>query len=47
MIYEHLILMRDLMHSEGGIYVHIGPQVGSMLKFLDGLIFKTMSDGNE
>jgi adenine-specific DNA-methyltransferase len=24
MIYERLILMRDLMHSEGSIYVHMG-----------------------
>lgn len=27
MIYERLILMRDLMHSEGSIYVHMGPNV--------------------
>ena len=24
MIYERLILMRDLMHSDGSIYVHCG-----------------------
>lgn len=27
MIYERLILMRDLMHPEGSIYVHMGPNV--------------------
>ncbi len=27
MIYERLILMRDLMHEEGSIYVHMGPDV--------------------
>jgi site-specific DNA-methyltransferase (adenine-specific)/adenine-specific DNA-methyltransferase len=27
MIYERLILMRDLMHNEGSIYVHMGPNV--------------------
>ena len=32
MIYERLILMRDLMAADGSIYVHIGPAVGSMLK---------------
>jgi adenine-specific DNA-methyltransferase len=27
MLYERLILMRDLMHSEGSIYVHMGTNV--------------------
>jgi site-specific DNA-methyltransferase (adenine-specific)/adenine-specific DNA-methyltransferase len=27
MIYERLILMRDLLHDEGSIYVHMGPNV--------------------
>lgn len=39
MIYERLILMRDLMHPDGSIYVHIGPQVGSMLKLLLDEVF--------
>ncbi len=39
MIYERLILMRDLMHPEGSIYVHIGPQVGSMLKLVMDEVF--------
>ena len=29
MIYERLILMRDLMHSEGSIYVHCDPRVNA------------------
>ncbi len=32
MIYERLILMRDLMHSEGSIYVHMGPNVASAVE---------------
>ncbi len=32
MIYERLVLMRDLMADDASIYVHIGPQVSSMLK---------------
>lgn len=32
MIYERLILMRDLMHKEGSIYVHIGPFISSYVK---------------
>ncbi len=32
MIYERLILMRDLMHSEGSIYVHMGPNVASSIE---------------
>lgn len=39
MIYERLILMRDLMHPEGSIYVHIGPQVGSMIKLVLDEVF--------
>lgn len=32
MIYERLILMRDLMHEEGSIYVHTGTQVGAFIR---------------
>jgi len=32
MIYERLILMRDLMHSEGSIYVHMGPNVAHAIE---------------
>lgn len=39
MIYERLILMRDLLAEDGSIYVHIGPLVGSMLKLVLDEIF--------
>ncbi|MER0169841.1 MAG: site-specific DNA-methyltransferase [Nitrosomonas sp.] len=39
MIYERLVLMRDLLAEDGSIYVHIGPQVGSMLKLVMDEIF--------
>lgn len=32
MIYERLILMRDLMHEEGSIYVHIEPDIGNLVR---------------
>ncbi|HBJ87339.1 MAG TPA: site-specific DNA-methyltransferase, partial [Verrucomicrobiales bacterium] len=32
MIYERLILMRDLMHDEGSIYVHMGPNVAPAIE---------------
>lgn len=32
MIYERLILMRDLMHPEGSIYVHMGPNVSPAIE---------------
>jgi len=32
MIYERLILMRDLMHPEGSIYVHMGPDVSPAIE---------------
>jgi site-specific DNA-methyltransferase (adenine-specific)/adenine-specific DNA-methyltransferase len=32
MIYERLILMRDLMHSDGSIYVHCDPRMNSMIR---------------
>ncbi|MFM9926730.1 DNA methyltransferase [Variovorax sp. H27-G14] len=39
MIYERLILIRDLMSDDGSIYVHIGPQVSSMLKLVLDEVF--------
>ncbi len=39
MIYERLILMRDLLAEDGSIYVHIGPLVGSMLKLVLDEVF--------
>jgi len=32
MIYERLILMRDLMHNEGSVYVHCDPRVNSFIR---------------
>ena len=32
MIYERLILMRDLLADDGSIYVHMGPQVSSLIR---------------
>ena len=32
MIYERLILMRDLMHSDGSIYVHCDPRMNSLIR---------------
>ncbi len=32
MIYERLILMRDLMHSDASIYVHMGPTVSPAIE---------------
>lgn len=32
MIYERLILMRDLMHEEGSVYLHIGPAVSHFIR---------------
>jgi site-specific DNA-methyltransferase (adenine-specific)/adenine-specific DNA-methyltransferase len=32
MIYERLILMRDLMHNEGSIYVHCDPRMNSLIR---------------
>jgi len=32
MVYERMILMRDLMHPEGSIYVHMGPAVNHLVR---------------
>ena len=39
MIYERLILMRDLMHSDGSIYVHMGSQVTGYVRLVLDEIF--------
>jgi site-specific DNA-methyltransferase (adenine-specific)/adenine-specific DNA-methyltransferase len=39
MIYERLILMRDLMQDDGSIYVHIGPFIGSYVKLVLDEVF--------
>ena len=50
MIYERLILMRDLMHSEASIYVHMGPNVNHLVRMvadevLAPAILQTKSSG--
>jgi len=39
MIYERLILMRDLMHSEGSIYVHCDWRVNSFIRIVLDEVF--------
>ncbi|MCF8052221.1 MAG: site-specific DNA-methyltransferase [Desulfobacterales bacterium] len=39
MIYERLILIRDLLADDGSIYVHIGPQIGSLVKIVLDEVF--------
>lgn len=39
MIYERLILMRDLMHSDGSIYVHTGPNVNHHMRAILSEVF--------
>ncbi len=39
MIYERLILMRDLMHPEASIYVHVEPDVGNLVRVILDEIF--------
>src|ERR1022692_1285192 len=39
MIYERLILMRDLMHSDGSIYVHCDTRVNSFLRLVLDEVF--------
>ncbi len=47
MIYERLILMRDLMHSEGSIYVHCDWRVNSHIRLAMSEIFGTKNFRNE
>ena len=39
MIYERLILMRDLMHNEGSIYLHMGPAVNHFIRAVMDEVF--------
>src|SRR5690606_26545171 len=41
MIYERLILMRDLMHSEGSIYVHCDWRVNAWMRVVLNEVFGT------
>ena len=47
MIYERLILMRDLMHSEGSIYVHCDWRVTAFVRQVLDEVFGTHSYRNE
>ena len=47
MIYERLILMRDLMHREGSIYVHMGPQVSGIVRCAMDEVFGRNNFRNE
>ena len=47
MIYERLILMRDLMHSEGSIYLHIGPAVNHFIRGVLDEVFGRMNSRRE
>ena len=47
MIYERLILMRDLMHSDGSIYVHCDWRVNSFIKLAMDEVFGANNFVNE
>lgn len=47
MIYERLILMRDLLHREGSIYVHMGPQVSGIVRCAMDEVFGRNNFRNE
>ena len=47
MIYERLILMRDLMHSEGSIYVHCDWRVNSFIRLAMNEVFGPGNFQNE
>ena len=47
MIYERLILMRDLMHSDGSIYVHCDWRVNSFIKLAMDEVFGASDFINE
>ena len=45
MLHERLILMRDLMHSEGSIYVHMGTNVAYAVEAVIREVFGTTGPG--
>ena len=47
MIYERLILMRDLMHSEGSIYMHCDPRVNAFVRLVLHEVFGSNCFQNE
>ena len=46
MIYERLALMKDLLADDGTIYVHIGPQIGSLVKLVLDEVFRVSNFRN-
>ena len=47
MIYERLILMRDLMHSNGSIYMHCDPRVNAFVRLVLHEVFGSNCFQNE
>ncbi|NNN05221.1 MAG: site-specific DNA-methyltransferase [Elusimicrobia bacterium] len=47
MIYERLILMRDLLRTDGSIYVHCDWRVNSAIRFVMGEVFGNTNFRNE
>jgi adenine specific DNA methylase Mod len=47
MIYERLILMRDLMAEDGSIYIHIGPNVSHQIRAVTDEVFGIDNFANE
>ncbi len=47
MIYERLILMRDLMHDQGSIYLHIGPAVNHFIRAILDEVFGRLNSRRE
>jgi adenine-specific DNA-methyltransferase len=47
MIYERLIIMRDLLHTEGSIYVHCDWRVNSLLRMVLNEVFGPQNFVNE
>ena len=47
MIYERLILMRDLLADDGSIYVHCDPRVNSMIRLVLDEIFGKGGDNDK
>lgn len=45
MLYERIILMRDLLHPEGSIYVHMGPNVAHAVESVIREVFGTPGAG--
>ena len=47
MIYERLRLMHDLMHPDGSIYIHMGPNVNHLVRMVADEIFGSNYFANE